>query len=87
MNRLNNKYRDALSDKVIYYQQLVEALKQLVERQTQFVKNEVEICQITNETKVIRLELSQKELFMAELSKGKDSSQMTYKIEQLKKIR
>jgi len=32
MNRLNNKYRDALSDKVIYYQQLVEALKQLVER-------------------------------------------------------
>lgn len=48
----------------------MEVLKALIETKSRFVKNEVEACRIANEAKLTRLELEQKEMFLAELAKG-----------------
>lgn len=48
----------------------MEVLKALIETKSRFVKNEVEACRLANEAKLTRLELEQKEMFLAELAKG-----------------
>jgi hypothetical protein len=44
IDELNDKYKRALRDKVDIYDELVESLKELVQRNARFMKNEVEIC-------------------------------------------
>ena len=41
---LNSRYRRALKDKVSVYDELVKAVKQLTDRNSSFMRNEIEIC-------------------------------------------
>ena len=58
---LNNRYRKALKDKVGVYDELVKAVKQLTDRNSTFMRNEVEICRLTNLSSITKKELEQKE--------------------------
>jgi hypothetical protein len=46
MQKLNDKYREALTEKVSAYQSLIDNLKFLTDKQSQFVKNEVEMTRL-----------------------------------------
>ena len=54
---LNNRYRRALKDKVSVYDELVKAVKQLTDRNSSFMRNEIEICRLTNLASVTKKEL------------------------------
>lgn len=54
---LNNRYRRALKDKVSVYDELVKAVKQLTDRNSTFMRNEIEICRLTNLASVTKKEL------------------------------
>ena len=58
---LNNRYRRALTDKIKVYDQLVQAVKTLADRNSVFMRNEVELCRLSNMTSITKLELDQKE--------------------------
>lgn len=45
---LNERYRKALKDKIGVYDELVSAVKQLAQRNTDFMANEIEICRLMN---------------------------------------
>ena len=45
---LNERYRKALKDKIGVYDELVSAVKQLAQRNTEFMANEIEICRLMN---------------------------------------
>jgi hypothetical protein len=61
IEELNEKYKGALRDKVEVYDELVESIKELVNRNSRFMKNEIEICRLVNECSVMKRELEQKE--------------------------
>lgn len=54
---LNEKYKAALREKVDVYDELIESLKELVNRNSRYMKNEIEICKLINETAVLKREL------------------------------
>jgi len=58
---LNEKYRAALREKVEVYDELVESLKELVNRNQRYMKNEIEMCKLVNETANVKRELELKE--------------------------
>ena len=58
---LNSRYRRALKDKVSVYDELVKAVKQLTDRNSTFMRNEIEICRLTNLSSITKKELEQKE--------------------------
>ena len=64
---LNNRYRRALKDKVSVYDELVKAVKQLTDRNSTFMRNEIEICRLTNLSSITKKELEQKEKMAQEL--------------------
>ena len=66
---LNERYKAALRDKVEVYDELIESLKEQVNRNARFMKNEIEICKLVQETAIIKRELEQKEKFIEDLHK------------------
>ena len=64
---LNSRYRRALKDKVSVYDELVKAVKQLTDRNSTFMRNEIEICRLTNLSSITKKELEQKEKMAQEL--------------------
>ena len=54
---LNNRYRRALKDKVSVYDELVKAVKQLTDRNSSFMRNEIEICRLSNLSSITKKEL------------------------------
>lgn len=57
IEQLNERYKSALRDKVDVYDELVECIKELVNRNARFMKNEIEICRLMNESAVMKREL------------------------------
>ena len=64
---LNEKYKAALRDKVEVYDELVESLKELVNRNQRYMKNEIEMCKLVNETANVKRELELKEKVVQEM--------------------
>jgi len=63
---LNRLYKDALEHKVAVYNNLIDNLKMLSEKQSQFVAQEIEKTKMQNQLKLLKLELNQRELFLSE---------------------
>ena len=63
---LNSQYRDALEDKVSVYNSLIENLKKISEKQSVHVSQEIEKVKLQNNLKLLKLELNQRETFIAE---------------------
>jgi chromosome segregation ATPase len=89
-----------LRDKVGLYDELVESVKELVNRNARFMKNELEVCKLVNECAVMKRELEQKEKTIEDLTKdvgGNKGNEMVLesrikeridnKVENLRKIR
>lgn len=70
IDTLNKRYRRALKDKVSVYDELVKAVKQLTDRNGTFMKNEIEICRLTNLSSITKKELEQKEKIAQELEES-----------------
>jgi hypothetical protein len=58
IEELNTKYRHALKDKVSVYEELVSAVSQLALRNSKFMKNEVDLCRLTNNINIIKRQLT-----------------------------
>lgn len=69
---LNNRYRRALKDKVTVYDELLNAVRMLAERNGQFMTNEIEISKMVNLTSITKKELEQKEKIHQELKASID---------------
>lgn len=54
------------------YDELIESLKELVNRNARFMKNELEICKLVNETAVLKRELEQKEKYVEDMARDLD---------------
>ena len=63
---LNRLYKEALEHKVDVYNNLIDNLKMLSEKQSQFVVQEIEKTKMQNQLKLLKLELNQRELFLSE---------------------
>jgi hypothetical protein len=63
---LNRLYKEALEHKVAVYNNLIDNLKMLSEKQSQFVAQEIEKTKMQNQLKLLKLELNQRELFLSE---------------------
>lgn len=53
----NEKYREALIEKIRFYQDYIEMVKLVCERQSRYIKNDIETCHLINEIKLVNLEL------------------------------
>lgn len=71
---LNERYRKALKDKINVYDELVSAVKQLAQRNTEFMSNEIEICRLMNVISITQKELDQKEKMTNELNEKVNKS-------------
>jgi hypothetical protein len=69
IERLNKKYKRAIKDKVAIYSEFSESIKELMQRNTRFLLNEVEAGRITNEASIIKRELEQRERNIEEVLK------------------
>ena len=70
---LNMRYRKALRDKVSTYDELLNAVKMLAERNSTYMSNEIEVAKLTNLTSISKKELEQKEKIHQELKESIDS--------------
>jgi predicted RNase H-like nuclease (RuvC/YqgF family) len=70
---LNSRYRKALKDKVSTYEELLNAVKMLAERNSTYMNNEIEIAKLTNLTSISKKELEQKEKIHQELKESIDN--------------
>ena len=61
IDRLNERYRQALSAKLELYPELQESVKELTVRDARFLSNEVDSTLLVNESSIIKRELEQKE--------------------------
>ncbi len=57
IEHLNLRYRRALTDKIKVYDQLVQSVRTLADRNSQFMRNEVELCRLANLASITKLEL------------------------------
>ena len=73
---LNARYSRALQDKVAVYDQLVTSVRQLADRNSVFMKNEVELCRLANLSSITKLELEQKEKAIQETNTGTNDDLM-----------
>ena len=73
---LNARYSRALQDKVAVYDQLVTSVRQLADRNSVFMKNEVELCRLANLSSITKLELEQKEKAIQEANTGTNDDLM-----------
>lgn len=67
---LNKRYRRALRDKVTTYDELLNAVKMLAERNSTYMSNEIEVAKLTNLTSISKKELEQKEKIHQELKES-----------------
>ena len=74
---LNARYSRALQDKVTVYDQLVTSVRQLADRNSVFMKNEVELCRLANLSSITKLELEQKEKAIQETNTGTNDDLMS----------
>lgn len=72
IDELNERYKHALREKVDVYDELVESVKELVNRNSRFMKNEIEICKLVNDCAVMKRELEQKEKTIEDLTRDVD---------------
>mmetsp|Transcript_26467 Transcript_26467/g.35383 ORF Transcript_26467/g.35383 Transcript_26467/m.35383 type:complete len:100 (-) Transcript_26467:799-1098(-) len=77
---LNNRYRRALKDKVTVYDELLNAVRMLAERNAQYMSNEIEISKLTNLTSITKKELEQKEKIHMELKASIDGHEQAAQI-------
>jgi len=54
---LNNRYRRALKDKVTVYDELLNAVRMLADRNAQYMTNEIDISKLVNLTSITKKEL------------------------------
>ena len=73
----NARYSRALQDKVAVYDQLVTSVRQLADRNSVFMKNEVELCRLANLSSITKLELEQKEKAIQETNTGTNDDLMS----------
>lgn len=69
---LNNRYRRALKDKVTVYDELLNAVRMLADRNAQYMTNEIDISKLVNLTSITKKELEQKEKIHCELKASID---------------
>jgi hypothetical protein len=62
------------------YDELVKSVRQLTERNSKFMKNEIEICKLINLTSISKKELEQKEKKSQELKERINASEHGEKI-------
>ena len=63
---LNKLYKEALEQKVAVYNNLIDNLKMLSEKQSEFVVQEIEKTKMQNQLKLLKLELNQREIFLSD---------------------
>ena len=73
IDELNKRYKKALSDKVSTYDELLNAVKMLADRNSTYMNNEIEVAKLTNLTSISKKELEQKEKIHQELKESIDS--------------
>ena len=61
IDELNDRYKEALREKVDVYEELVESLKELCQRNAKFLKNEVQLCEMQHMCSILKKQLEQKE--------------------------
>ena len=67
IDQLNLRYQDALRDKVQVYEELIECVRELIKRNSNFVQNEMEIGQMQNQCTILKRQLEQKEKMVDDL--------------------
>ncbi len=73
IDELNKRYKKALNDKVGTYDELLNAVKMLADRNSTYMNNEIEVAKLTNLTSISKKELEQKEKIHQELKESIDS--------------
>ena len=61
IDELNQRYEVALKEKVDVYEELVESLKELTQRHSKYLKNEVSLAEMQNLCNILKKQLEQKE--------------------------
>lgn len=61
IDELNGRYQVALKEKVDVYEELVESLKELTQRHSKYLKNEVSLTEMQNMCNILKKQLEQKE--------------------------
>lgn len=69
IDRLNDRYRHALTSKLDLYPELQESVKELTVRDARFLVNELDSTLLKSETSIIKRELEQKERQLEDLWK------------------
>ena len=67
IERLNERYRQTLNDKMQLYPELQESVKELTMRDNRYLANELDATSLVNESSIIKRELEQKEREIEEL--------------------
>lgn len=67
IQNLNEKYRSALREKVEFYDEFVENIKEIIKRNARFGLNEVQRMKVVEEARILKKELEQKEKRIEEL--------------------
>ena len=80
IDHLNIKYKKALADKVSVYDELLNAVRMLADRNATYMNNEIEISKLVNLTSITKKELEQKEKTHQELTQKINSSENAYKL-------
>lgn len=57
IEELDAKYKVALKNKVEVYEELVECLKELTQRQNKYHTNEMVICKMANQVTILKKQL------------------------------
>lgn len=70
IEKLNQRYRQAVSDKLTLYEDFTESVKEVNKRDARFLLNELEMCRLVNEASIIKRELEQRERSVEELWKS-----------------
>lgn len=63
---LNKLYKEALEQKIAVYNNLIDNLKMLSEKQSLFVVQEIEKTKMQIQLKLLKLELNQREIFLSD---------------------
>ena len=57
IERLNNKYKQAISDKLAFYEDFCQSVKVLVDRDTRYLLNKLEDTKLNSENTIMKREL------------------------------
>lgn len=80
IDAFNKRYNRALKDKVSVYDELMNAVRMLAERNATYMNNEIEISKLSNLTSITKKELEQKEKIHQELVSDLESHEQASKL-------